>query len=304
MFDNLIVRAIVPITIAVTGFVVFGCILLHTFIKGDMTADGIRQVDGLAETVVKSTRYAMLKDDRESLRNIVENIGTLNDVGHIRIFDQNGEIHFSGHPVEIMNGVDAAELDPWMASTMASGAENRGKPQHNINDPDGLIAVSIPILNEAKCSTAACHFHAESDPVLGFLNVGISRAPLEKTLALLKSRMIIFSMMVLFLSIGGVAALLRLNLFLPITRLTRSMQQAAAGAKAEDLPEVDRKLGNLAKDFLILVQQRDHAWQDQKTARFAAKSAEDDITRDPGNQDPDAEYRAAADAGAGKNSSL
>ena len=37
MFNNLIARAIVPITIAVTGFVVFGCILLYTFIKSDMT---------------------------------------------------------------------------------------------------------------------------------------------------------------------------------------------------------------------------------------------------------------------------
>jgi len=304
MFNNLIVRAIIPITIAVTGFVVFGCILLHSFINGDMTAEGIRHVDSLAETVVKSTRYAMLKDDRESLRSIVENIGTLNEVGHIRIFDQQGEIHFSGHPVEIRTGIEAVAIDPWMASTMAPDFAERGKPHHNIDDPDGLIAVSIPILNEAKCSTAACHFHAETEPVLGFLNIGISRAPLEKTLALLKSRMIIFSLMVLFLSIGGVAALLRMNLFLPIMRLTYNMQQAVQGVAAKDLPKADRKLGHLESDFRQLVQQRDQAWQERKTARFSPRKADDEFTNDPGNQDLHAEYRAVADAGAGKNSQV
>jgi len=301
MFNNLIARAIVPITIAVTGFVVFGCILLHSFIKGDMTEEGIRHVDSLAETVVKSTRYAMLKDDRESLRNIVENIGTLSEVGHVRIFDKQGEIHFSGHPVEIQTGLDAAAIDPWMASTMAPDFAERGKQHHNISGKDGLIAVSIPILNETKCSTASCHFHAETEPVLGFLNIGISRAPLEKTLALLKSRMIIFSLMVLFLTIGGVAALLRMNLFLPILRLTYCVQQAVLGVQAKDLPKADRKLGHLDKDFRLLVQQRDQAWQDQKKARFSDKAADDEFTSDPGSKNHDAEYRAAADAGAGEN---
>lgn len=301
MFDNLIARAIVPITITVTGFVVFGCILLHSFIKADLTEDGIRHVDSLAETVIKSTRYAMLKDDRESLRNIVENIGTLNEVGHIRIFDQQGEIHFSGHPVEIRSSIEATAIDPWMAATMAPNFAGRGRAQHNIDGADGLIAVSIPIPNEAKCSTAACHFHAESEPVLGFLNIGISRAPLEKTLALLKSRMIIFSLMVLFLTISGVAALLRRNLFLPIQHLSFCVQQAALGVAARDLPETDRKLGQLDKDFRLLVQQRDQTWQEQPPARFSIRKADDEFASDPGIKDRDTEYRTAPDAGAGEN---
>lgn len=304
MYDNLIYRAIVPIAIAVTGFVVFGCILLHNLISSDMTDEAVIHVDSLAETVVKSTRYAMLKDDRESLRNIVENIGTLKEVGQVRIYNQNGEIRFSGHPVEISSSLPTGTLDPWMGKIMAPDFPERGKTHHNLDDSEGLISVSTPILNEAKCSTAACHFHSDSDPVLGFLSIGLSRAPLEKTLDQLKSRMIIFCLMVLFLTVGGVAALLQVNLFQPLLRLTHSMQQAASGVAAKDLPKGDRKLGSLDKDFRLLVEQRDLAWQEQKAARFSMRSADDKYASDLTSEKRSGEDPGLAASGEGKNSQV
>ena len=73
--------------------------------------------------------------------------------------------------------------------------------------------------------------------------------------------MIIFSIMVLFLTVGGVTALLRINLFLPILRLTYNAEQASQGVAEEDLPKSDHKLGKLNKDFRLLVKQRDQALQ-------------------------------------------
>ncbi len=300
MFDNLIARAIVPIAIAVTGFVVFGCILLYSLIQSDMTDEAVLHLDSFAETIVKSTRYAMMKDDRESLRNIVENVGTLTEIEQIRLFDQNGQVRFSGNPREVEAETDYQALEAWMRQGMTTGQEGRALTQHNIDKRAGVIAVSMPILNEPKCSTAACHFHGEEEQVLGFLNLGISRDPLEKTLALLRSRMIIFSIMVLFLTISGVAALLRLNLFLPILRLTFSAAQAVHGVAAKDLPKADNKLGTLEKDFRLLVEQRDQAWQDQKTASFLLKKAEHGSLRDTTDRE-NAEHRAAAPAGPGEN---
>ncbi|HEY5674803.1 MAG TPA: hypothetical protein VIR78_13935 [Malonomonas sp.] len=301
MFNNLIARAIVPITIAVTGFVVFGCILLYTFIKSDMIDEAVLHVDSLAETVVKSTRYAMLKDDRESLANIVGNVGTLSEVGQIRIYDEAGVVHFSGADLSATAEVPAVEIDAWSKQIMQPDYAQRTVTHHNVANADGLIAVSIPILNEVSCSTAACHFHAEEEPVLGFLSIGISREPLEKTLALLRTRMIIFSVMVLFLTIGGVAALLRMNLFLPIQRLAWCAGQAVGGMLAKDLPKSDRKLGQLDKDFRLLVQQRDEARQEQKTASFSLRKADHGSDITSRDRTPDARYQSVAAAGTGKN---
>ena len=300
MFDNLIARAIVPIAIAVTGFVVFGCILLYSLIQSDMTDEAVHHLDSFAETIVKSTRYAMMKDDRESLRNIVENVGTLSEVEQIRLFDHKGQIRFSGNPLETQEDADYRQLDAWMEQVMASEQTDPTRTQHNIDKAQGVIAVSMPILNEPKCSTAACHFHGEDEQVLGFLNLGISREPLEKTLALLRSRMIIFSIMVLFLTISGVAALLRRNLFLPILRLTFTAAQAVQGVPAKELPKADNKLGTLEKDVRLLVEQRDQAWREQKTARFLLKNAEHESRRDATDRD-NSEHRAAPPSGPGKN---
>lgn len=301
MFNNLIARAIVPITIAVTGFVVFGCILLHTFIKSDMTEEAISHVDNLAETVSKSARYAMMQDDRESLRNIVGNVGTLAQVGQIRIYDQAGRIRFSGQPEETAASATDSVIDPWVSRMMQPDYPERTKTHHDIGGGSGLIAVSIPILNEAKCSTAACHFHSASEPVLGFLTLGISGESLEKTLDLLRSRMIIFSVMVLFLTIGGVAALLRMNLFLPILRLTHRVKQAVAGVSAKELPKADHKLGSLERDFRQLVQQRDDALRDLQTTGSSQSDTENGTAIDSRTRNDDAGYRTAAATGSGKN---
>jgi hypothetical protein len=301
MFNNLIARAIVPITIAVTGFVVFGCILLYTVIKADMIDEAVLHVDSLAVTVVKSTRYAMLKADRESLANIVGNVGTLAEVGQIRIYDEAGVVHFSGVDRSAEAKVSTTEIDAWSRQIMQPDYAQRTGTHHNVTNADGLIAVSTPILNEVNCSTAACHFHAEAEPVLGFLSIGISREPLEKTLALLRTRMIIFSLMVLFLTIGGVAALLRMNLFLPIQRLAWCAEQAVGGVQAKDLPKSDRKLGQLDRDFRLVVQQRDQARQEQKTASFSLRKADHGSDINSRNRNQDARYQSSAAAGSGEN---
>jgi len=301
MFNNLIARAIVPITIAVTGFVVFGCILLYTFIKSDMTDEAMLHVDNLAETVSKSARYAMMQDDRESLRNIVGNVGTLTEVGQIRIYDQGGRIRFSGDPDETAPGTINSAVDPWASQMMKPDYPERTKTHHDIGGDSGLIAVSIPILNEAKCSTAACHFHSANEPVLGFLTLGISSEPLEKTLDLLRRRMIIFSVMVLFLTIGGVAALLRMNLFLPILRLTYCAKQAVEGVSVKELPKADNKLGSLERDFRQLVQQRDDALQGWQTTGSSQLDTENGTAFDSRIGNDDAGHRTATATGSGQN---
>ena len=275
MFDNLIARAIVPVTIAVTGFVVFGCLLLYSFIKSDMTEEAVRHVDDLVVTVYKSTHYAMMEDDRDSLRNIVANVDTLEGVERIRIYDQNGTPKYADLEQLSDQPSFAPRVDDWSRSLMGGNQAERGKTRFNVDHDNGFIAVNMPILNEPKCSTAACHFHADNEPILGFLSVGISSAHLEDTLSLLRSRMVAFSVMVLFLTVGGVAALLRVNLFQPVLRLAHNLGQAVAGVAEVELPPTDQKLGQINQDFRTLVKQRDQAWHDLQALNSSDREADE-----------------------------
>ena len=80
MFSSINSRAIVPVACAVTGFVIACCVLLYTFVKGDLITGEIHHAADLADTVIKSARYAMLHDDRETLSQIIHNIGDQNQV--------------------------------------------------------------------------------------------------------------------------------------------------------------------------------------------------------------------------------
>ena len=100
MFKSLTARAIIPVTVSVTGFVIVCCILLYSLMKTDMINDVIGYETNQAQTIVKSTRYAMRHDDRESLANIIDNIGTQQWVEHVRIFNKKGLIMFSSNHKE------------------------------------------------------------------------------------------------------------------------------------------------------------------------------------------------------------
>jgi len=297
MFDNLIARAIVPVTIAVTGFVVFGCILLYSYIKTDLTAASFQTADNCSDTVIKSTRSAMLEDDQRAIQNIVENIGTRPDVQLIKIFDKDGKVRYTGREG---NDSLAKKVNSHITNLLTSTSSQSGKSLHD-TDPSGEhLIVSSPILNEPTCSTAACHFHNDDGPVLGFFSIAISSKHLDKTLALLRSRMIVFSVMVLFLTIGGVTALLRMNLFLPILRLTYNAEQAAQGVAEADLPKSDNKLGKLNKDFRLLVKQRDQAFAELKALDTQNRSVKDG-SDNSGNRSTSAGHQSSAGAGSGKD---
>ncbi len=116
-----------------------------------------------------------------------------------------------------------------------------------------VLAITAPIYNEPACSTAACHIHPQEQQVLGTLDLGLNQAPLRKTLSLLGSRMILFSLMVLALTVGGVAALLSRNVFKPIRTLTDFTDRAIDGRLDASLPPIGGDLEQLAENFRLLL---------------------------------------------------
>jgi len=252
MFKTLTARAIVPVAVAVTGFVIVCCILLYSVMKTDMTNDTIQHETNLADTVIKSTRYAMLKSDREMLSNIVENIGDQQGVEHVRIFNKKGLIMFSEEAGEINSFVDkmAAGCIGCHAGAVPAATLGSMERARRFTNERGLavLAITAPINNEPACYTAPCHFHSAGQKILGTLDIGLSAAPLLKTLAVMRGRMIIFSIMVLILTIGGVAAMLRRQIFVPLREITEFTSNINRGNLDHELSGISGELNDLAED--------------------------------------------------------
>jgi methyl-accepting chemotaxis protein len=253
MFSSINSRAIVPVACAVTGFVIACCVLLYTFVKSDLITGEIHHAADLADTVIKSTRYAMLHDDRETLSQIIYNIGDQNQVEHVRIFNKKGLIMFSRDGSEVDNFIDktAAGCNECHAESNPKRKLGAMEQARQFTNKDGhdVLAITAPIYNEPECFNAACHFHDAGQSLLGTLDIGVSQAPLKKTLTQLKGRMIMFSGMVLVLTVGAVCALLYRQVFLPIKQLVDFTERAPDDSLNSDFPEVSGEVAKLANAF-------------------------------------------------------
>ena len=229
MFATLAAKALVPVGLAVTGFMVVCCLTLYSVIRNDLHRGEIVHATNLADTVLKSTRYAMLKSDRETLATIIRNVGGQNGVDHVRIFNKKGVVTFSAKSDEINRQVDKNAEGCIVCHEGASPVSSLGTMQQSrtFKNQDGLsvIAITAPIYNEPDCSSAACH--PTGRKILGTLDIGLSRAEHDRSLALLRIQMTVFTLMSLILTIGGVTALLRRNVFLPVKRLRDYVESSA-----------------------------------------------------------------------------
>jgi len=253
MLSSINSRAIVPVACAVTGFVIACCVLLYTFVKDDLIKGEIQHAADLSDTVIKSTRYAMLHDDRETLRNIISSIGEQNQVEHVRIFNKKGLIMFSPDSQEVNQFIDKsaagctechAGAEPKRSlGTMAKARQFTNKAGSDV------LAITAPFYNEAECSNAACHFHDAGQALLGTLDIGVSQDPLKRTLGQLKNRMIMFSGMILVLTVGAVCALLYRQVFLPIKQLADFTESPESGNLTIDFPEASGEIAQLANAF-------------------------------------------------------
>lgn len=244
-------KALVPVGLAVTGFMVVCCLLLYSVIRDDMHHREVVHAASLADTVLKSTRYAMLKSDRDTLATVIRNVGEQNGVDHVRIFNKKGRISFSSRAGEVNSHVDKKEEGCIVCHKGDVPATSLGTMQQarTYRKPDGLnvIAITAPIYNAPDCSSAACHVHPPEQKVLGTLDIGLSLAEHDRSLAQLTLQMAVFSLMCLVLTVGGVTALLRRNVFLPIGRLRRYVERLAGGeGAAEDPPHLPHDLDVIA----------------------------------------------------------
>ncbi|MDD2581075.1 MAG: HAMP domain-containing protein [Desulfuromonadaceae bacterium] len=287
MFQSIAARSIIPVSLTVTGFVAICCLSLYSIMKQDMIDDAAKSGRNIANTVVLSTRYAMLNNDRQNLGNIIANIGQQQGVEHLRIFDHNGFINFSRNQSEIghqvnkkMEGCSGCHSGKKAADQLAAEKQTR----RFVNERGvEVLAMSQPIYNEPSCSNTTCHYHPREPKVLGMLDIGIDQGPLQNSLALMRYRMIIFTLMVLVLTVGGVAALLNRSFFIPLKKLVEVTSVAEPYDCVKKLESGYGEITLLARNFHCLIVRLNNTRVTLEQYRNGSKEADDTETRLPLN---------------------
>lgn len=190
-------------------------------------------VNQFSETVKRSTWHDMLKDQRESVYRIMNTIGDQEGVEKVRIFNKEGKIMFSTDAPEQGKVVD-------MKAEACYACHAAERPLEKLETMERrriftstrgyrVLGMITPICNEEACYTALCHAHPEEQKVLGVLDIDMSLARVDQTIAGARFRLIIFaaiSMLIISLVIG-----FSIHKFVthPVNQLVEEMQRVAMG---------------------------------------------------------------------------
>ncbi len=260
MFNNFVSKAIVPVALSITGFVVICSIVLCSSIKEDFLKNAVQQETNLAATVVSATRYTMMTDDRESLNYIIDTVGAQKGVEHLRIFNKEGVIMFSSTPEELNQVVNKTtagciECHSGPKPSVRLGSMELARRFVNAENHN-VLAITAPIYNDAQCSAGDCHFHPAEKKILGTLDIGLSTASLDSSLRALHWKMVAFCVMILILSVGGVSALLKRNLLTPINQLIDYVKKLSGGKMDNDFPKGISEIETLGQTYLDMAREK------------------------------------------------
>jgi two-component system NtrC family sensor kinase len=187
--------------------------LLNTMILG---------ADQLSKGIASATWHAMLDDNREAARQVMQTIAEKQGIDRIRMFNSAGQMMFS------TNNEDRAVVPP-PPDLSALVRTLQGRDGHR------RLEMLTKIYNERSCSEAACHAHPKDVKVLGVLDLALNLESVDHEVAGMKFRV---------LAVTGLEITL-ISLFIVFfTRrfLGRPIEALIEGTKSISQMELDRPL--------------------------------------------------------------
>jgi two-component system NtrC family sensor kinase len=215
-----------------------------TFVEGDRISD----------TIKRSTRFGMLNNHREQVHQTINALGSQPGINKIRIYNEQGRVSFSTDGSETISQVDKR-------AEACYGCHAEQQPLARLNRPDRtriytaangerILGLINPIENEPSCSTADCHAHPASQQILGVVDVTISLAKVDETIAAGGRQMIMNFIGAILIISMLVGMLIWLMVNRPVKRLIIGTKRVAAGDLDYKIRVSSQdELGELASSF-------------------------------------------------------
>jgi two-component system, NtrC family, sensor kinase len=216
----------------------------------------IRTGDRITDVILRSTRYQMLRDDREALDHIIRDLGSEPGIQRIRVFNKDGRITLSTDATEVNRVVDknaeqCIQCHPRNSQAPPPQTLDRARRAREFYDGGRhLLGVMRPIPNSPDCSSAACHVHAPSQQVLGVIDANLSLAQLDQQMAEQQASLTWFLVGAIVFGCAAAVAFMWVVVYRPVKTLIDGTHRVAGGDLEYRLPVTsDDELGDLAASF-------------------------------------------------------
>jgi two-component system NtrC family sensor kinase len=207
----------------------------------------------VSDVIQRSTRTAMLRNQRAELHEMIENVGSQAGMQGVRVFNKQGVIMFSTDKGEVGQKVDLRAEACYRCheqGTPKPSLESRDRARIFAASGHRVLGLINPIANEPACSSAACHAHSVQQTVLGVLDVRMSLEQVDTELAASQRHMETSAFVLVLVVALGFAALLYVLVQAPVARLTEGTRAVSAGILDREIPIRSRDdLGLLAASF-------------------------------------------------------
>lgn len=208
----------------------------------------------MSEVIVKSTRYAMLVNQRDLAAKIIDDIGKQEGIERVRVMNKDGTVIHANHPEELGQTVDQKTVP-------CINCHQTQKPLINVSDdmrwriyttPDGqrLLGTMQVIRNEPTCSSASCHHHPASQSVLGIVDIAYSLDHMEHSLNRQTAYIIGISLLITILLSSSVGYLLHRMIYVPLKDLGTGARKIASGDLDHNIPvRNEDEFGRVSETF-------------------------------------------------------
>jgi len=240
----------VGFTIAVAIFTV----LVTRHHRGQLFQEAVRSVSQLSEVITKSTRFAMLQNQRSTVHRIIRDVGNQEGIEKVRVLSKDGMIIHSTFIPEIATKVDRdAE-----ACYRCHNGERTPDAYFSSNswtfeasDGGRFLGHMDVIRNEPSCyENTLCHAHSEDQKVLGVLEITYSLAGIDGTLRRESITIAGFSIGFVMVVALFVGFFIQRMIYFPLKDLETGARRLSTGDLGELIPVRSRdEFGHLASSF-------------------------------------------------------
>jgi two-component system, NtrC family, sensor kinase len=214
----------------------------------------VTSADRLSDLIQRSARFQMMRNDREALYHLIQDVGREQGILRVRIFNREGRISYSTATEEVDTMVDKGAEQCYACHAQSAPLTRLDRPDRARIFRNGggqrVLAMIRPIENQPACANAECHAHPASQRILGVIDTQLSLASVDAETAETQWR--------LFWSSGITASLLSLvsvafiwlMVHRPIRELMKGTQKISQGDLRYRLPvRSTDELGALAESF-------------------------------------------------------
>ncbi|MBZ5728485.1 MAG: HAMP domain-containing protein [Acidobacteriia bacterium] len=245
--------AICVIASTAAFFALFGYLNLRS--ERRYSQDLVEQsANRITDVIVRSTHYEMLRNDREALYNVIQELGTEPGIQRIRVFNKEGLITYSTHAQEVKTVVDkkAEGCIGCHAQTAPLEHLNRRDRARYFTDSEGhrVLGVMQTIDNAPECSNAQCHEHQAGQRVLGVIDAVLSLEVVEGQIKQHQANLTWFLVGAIMFGCGAAVLFMWVVVYRPVKELMDGTHRVAGGDLDYRLPvRSDDELGDLAASF-------------------------------------------------------